>query len=57
MVSGREIARHCRLLRTRLARVGATKDIFSTDALAILYEAVASSLRDTGRMCPCGERA
>jgi len=37
-------------VRTRLARVGATKDIFSVDALALLHEAAGSSLRDTDRI-------
>jgi general secretion pathway protein A len=44
-------------LRTRLARVGATKDIFSADALAILHEAAASSLRDTDRLATAALRA
>lgn len=44
-------------LRTRLARVGATKDIFSADALAILHEAAGSSLRDTDRLATAALRA
>jgi general secretion pathway protein A len=44
-------------LRTRLARVGATKDIFSVDALAILHEAAGSSLRDTDRLATAALRA
>jgi general secretion pathway protein A len=44
-------------LRSRLARVGATKDIFSADALAILHEAAASSLRDTDRIATAALRA
>lgn len=44
-------------LRTRLARVGATKDIFSADALAILHEAAGSSLRDTNRLATAALRA
>ena len=37
-------------LRARLARVGATKDLFSADALSILNEAAGSSLRDADRI-------
>jgi general secretion pathway protein A len=44
-------------LRTRLARVGANKDIFSADALSILHEAAASSLRDTDRIATAALRA
>lgn len=44
-------------LRTRLSRVGATKDIFSADALAMLHEAAASSLRDTDRIATAALRA
>jgi type II secretory pathway predicted ATPase ExeA len=44
-------------LRTRLTRVGATKDIFSVDALAILHEAAGSSLRDTDRLATAALRA
>lgn len=43
-------------VRSRLARVGATKDIFSADALAILHEAAGSSLRDTDRMATAALR-
>lgn len=44
-------------LRTRLSRVGATKDIFSADALAMLHEAAANSLRDTDRIATAALRA
>jgi type II secretory pathway predicted ATPase ExeA len=44
-------------IRSRLARVGATKDIFSADALAILHEAAGSSLRDTDRMATAALRS
>lgn len=41
---------------TRLARVGATKDIFSADALSMLHEAAGSSLRDTDRIATAALR-
>lgn len=41
----------------RLARVGATKDLFSVDALSILLEAAGSSLRDTDRIATASLRA
>jgi type II secretory pathway predicted ATPase ExeA len=44
-------------IRARLARVGATKDIFAVDALAILHEAAGSSLRDTDRLATAALRA
>lgn len=44
-------------LRSRLARVGATKDIFAADALAMLHEAAGSSLRDTDRLATAALRA
>jgi len=44
-------------VRTRLARVGATKDLFSADALAMLHEAAASSLRDIDRIATAALRA
>lgn len=44
-------------IRGRLARVGATKDIFSVDALAMLHEAAGSSLRDTDRLATAALRA
>jgi general secretion pathway protein A len=44
-------------IRARLARVGATKDIFAADALAILHEAAGSSLRDTDRLATAALRA
>jgi len=44
-------------VRARLARVGATKDIFSVDALALLHEAAGSSLRDTDRIAAAALRA
>jgi len=37
-------------VRSRLERVGATKDIFTADAIAMLHEAAGSSLRDTDRL-------
>ena len=43
-------------LRARLARVGATKDLFSADALSILHEAAGSSLRDTDRIATAALR-
>lgn len=43
-------------IRSRLARVGATKDIFSADALSMLHEAAGSSLRDTDRMATAALR-
>jgi general secretion pathway protein A len=43
-------------VRARLARVGATKDIFAADALAILHEAAGSSLRDTDRLATAALR-
>lgn len=43
-------------IRARLARVGATKDIFAADALAILHEAAGSSLRDTDRLATAALR-
>ena len=43
-------------LRMRLARVGATKDLFSADALSILHEAAGSSLRDTDRIATAALR-
>lgn len=43
-------------IRARLARVGATKDIFSVDALSMLHEAAGSSLRDTDRMATAALR-
>lgn len=44
-------------IRVRLARVGATKDIFSADALAMLHEAASDSLRDTDRLATAALRA
>jgi general secretion pathway protein A len=43
-------------IRARLARVGATKDIFAADALAILHESAGSSLRDTDRLATAALR-
>lgn len=37
-------------IRARLAAVGATKELFTTDAIAILHEAVSGSLRDIDRV-------
>jgi type II secretory pathway predicted ATPase ExeA len=44
-------------VRSRLARVGATKDIFSADALSMLHEAAGSSLRDADRLATAALRA
>ena len=38
------------------SRLGATKDIFSADALSILHEAAGSSLRDTDRIATAALR-
>lgn len=43
-------------VRMRLARVGATKDLFSADALSILHEVAGSSLRDTDRIAAAALR-
>lgn len=43
-------------LRMRLARVGATKDLFAADALAMIHEAAGSSLRDTDRLAAAALR-
>jgi general secretion pathway protein A len=43
-------------LRTRLARVGATKDLFSEDAISMMHEAASSSLRDTDRIATAALR-
>jgi type II secretory pathway predicted ATPase ExeA len=43
-------------IRSRLARVGATKDLFSADALSMLHEAAGSSLRDTDRIATAALR-
>ena len=37
-------------IRARLAAVGATKELFTSDAIAILHEAVSGSLRDIDRI-------
>ncbi len=37
-------------IRARLAAAGATKELFTSDAIAILHEAVAGSLRDIDRI-------
>lgn len=44
-------------IRSRLTRVGATKDIFSVDALSMLHEAAGSSLRDTDRLATAALRS
>lgn len=44
-------------LRTRLARVGCTRDLFTSDALAMLHEAASGSLRDTDRLVCLALRA
>jgi len=43
-------------IRMRLARVGATKDLFSADALSMLHEGAGSSLRDTDRIATAALR-
>ena len=37
-------------VRARLAAAGATKELFSSDAIAILHEAASGSLRDIDRV-------
>lgn len=43
-------------IRGRLARAGATKDIFTADAIAMLHEAAGSSLRDSDRIATAALR-
>lgn len=43
-------------VRSRLARVGGSKDLFSTDALAMLHEAALGSLRDIDRLATAALR-
>jgi general secretion pathway protein A len=43
-------------LRARLERVGATKDLFSADALSMLHEAAGNGLRDTDRIATAALR-
>jgi general secretion pathway protein A len=43
-------------VRTRLARVGGSKELFSNDALALLHEAAAGSLRDVDRLATAALR-
>jgi type II secretory pathway predicted ATPase ExeA len=43
-------------IRARLARVGATKDLFSADALAMMHEAAGCSLRETDRIAAAALR-
>ncbi|WP_437523258.1 AAA family ATPase [Sorangium sp. So ce726] len=44
-------------LRVRLGRVGCTKELFTSDAIAMLHEAAAGSLRDTDRLATAALRA
>lgn len=44
-------------LRARLARVGCNKELFTSDALAMLHEAASGSLRDTDRIVTLALRA
>jgi type II secretory pathway predicted ATPase ExeA len=44
-------------LRARLARVGCTKELFTSDAIAMLHEAASGSLRDTDRIATGALRA
>ena len=44
-------------LRTRLARVGCTREIFTSDAVTMLHEAASSSLRDIDRLATAALRA
>jgi len=44
-------------VRVRLARVGGSKDLFSSDAISILHEATAGSLRDIDRIATAALRA
>jgi len=43
-------------VRVRVARAGGPKDLFSPDALAMLHEAAAGSLRDTDRLATAALR-
>jgi general secretion pathway protein A len=44
-------------LRVRLAKVGCSKELFTSDAIAMLHEAAGSSLRDTDRLALASLRA
>lgn len=44
-------------LRARLARVGGTRELFTSDALSMLHEAASGSLRDTDRIATAALRA
>ena len=44
-------------LRTRLARVGCTRELFTSDTLAMLHEAAGSSLRDLDRIATAALRS
>jgi len=44
-------------VRMRLARVGGSKDLFSSDAVAMLHEAAAGSLRDIDRVATLALRS
>ena len=44
-------------LRNRLSRVGCTRELFTSDAIALLHEAAGSSLRDIDRIATSALRA
>jgi type II secretory pathway predicted ATPase ExeA len=44
-------------IRARLARAGCDKELFTSDALAMLHEAASGSLRDTDRLATAALRA
>ena len=44
-------------LRNRLSRVGCTRELFTSDAIALLHEAAGSSLRDIDRIATAALRA
>jgi len=44
-------------LRARLARAGAARELFTSDALSMLHEAASGSLRDTDRIATAALRA
>jgi general secretion pathway protein A len=44
-------------VRARLARAGGTREIFTSDAIAMLHEAAGGSLRDTDRIATLAMRA
>ena len=44
-------------VRVRIGRVGGSKDLFSSDAIAMLHEAAAGSLRDIDRIATLALRS